>query len=74
LTAIGAPGCTLYLSLDILVPLLVTGGKATWNFPIPSVTALNGLRFYQQVGVFETSVNTLKMIFTNAGEGCIEIK
>lgn len=74
LTSFGATGCTLYVSLDVLVPLSVSGSKSTWDLLVPPVAGLLGFRFYQQGIVFEAGANTHNAILTNAGEGCIEIK
>ena len=73
LTSYGAPGCTLYVSLDVLFPLAVASGKSSWTLSVPPDTGLLGFRFYQQGIVFEAGANVHNAILTNAGEGCIEI-
>jgi arylsulfatase A-like enzyme len=74
LTSSGAPGCTLYTGLDVLMPLTASGGKSSWSVFVPPAADLFGFRFYQQVIVFEAGANTHGAILTNAGEGCIERK
>ena len=73
LTPYSAPGCTLYVSMDVLFPLSVAAGKSTWSLPVPPDAGLLGFRFYQQGVVFEAGANAHNAILTNAGEGCIEI-
>ncbi len=73
LASYGAPGCTLYVSLDVLFPLTVASGKSFWTLSVPPATGLLGFRFYQQGIVFEAGANVHNGILTNAGEGCIEI-
>ena len=73
LTPYSAPGCTLYVSMDVLFPLTVAGGKSTWSLAVPPDSGLLGFRFYQQGVVFEAGANVHNAILTNAGEGCIEI-
>jgi hypothetical protein len=72
LTPFKAPGCTLYTSLDALVLLTASSGKASWTVAVPPDSCLFGFRFYQQAIVFEAGANFHNAILTNAGEGCIE--
>lgn len=73
LTPYNAPGCTLYVSLDMLTPLAVTAGKSSWTLVVPPDAGLLGFRFYQQGIVFEAGANVHNALLTNAGEGCVEI-
>ena len=53
LTFVGAPGCTLYVSMELAFPLTGVGGVADFHLPIPPLLALSGLRYYQQALVYD---------------------
>jgi hypothetical protein len=66
----GAKGCSLFVSGEFLFPFLCSAqGKAKLPTPIPSMKALIGTRFYQQILVLDPQANTLGMVFSNAGNG-----
>jgi hypothetical protein len=71
LSAVGAPGCTLYTSIDAVVQLVNTAGTAQWQFAIPSTIALHGANFYQQALVLDPGTNGLGAVFTNAARATI---
>lgn len=72
LTPFGAPGCTLYTSLDIIFGMASnSNGSVKLNIPIPNVAALIGIIFYNQAFVVDPSANALGLAWTNAGEGKI---
>lgn len=48
---IGAPGCTLYVSLDQEQVLTNQGGIAAWNIPVPFDVHLAGLDAYMQLSL-----------------------
>jgi hypothetical protein len=48
LTRYGMPGCHLLVSVDSAQMLTVSGSTAVYSLPIPSVSGLLGLVFYQQ--------------------------
>ena len=65
LRQIGMPGCTLFVSGDLVTPLLNWNGTAFWQMTIPNAPHLVGLPFYLQAGVIDR-VNPLGMVVTNA--------
>lgn len=70
LTMFGAPGCNLYASLDLQLPVQADGnGKYSLSLPVPSDTSLKGFKFYNQYGVFDTGANPMGVAFSNAGAG-----
>jgi hypothetical protein len=67
LGALGMPGCTLFVSGDLVTMLLNWNGTAFWQTAIPNAPQLVGLPFYLQAGVID-HVNDLGMVVTNAAE------
>ncbi|MAE77425.1 MAG: hypothetical protein CMJ85_11210 [Planctomycetes bacterium] len=64
LTALGAPGCSLRASMDVLNPIVTTGsgpsngvGKATWA--LPNIPVLRGFDLYFQAMTVDASANAL---------------
>ena len=70
LSALGMPGCTLYVSIDVSMPLANTG-IAKWSIPLPRAAHLIGWRFYQQAVVVDLLANTAGVTVSNAGEGVV---
>ncbi|HEX6812624.1 MAG TPA: hypothetical protein VF384_13440 [Planctomycetota bacterium] len=71
LDAIGMPGCTGYVSLDLSFVLTGQNGACPWTIAIPSVPALSGLQFYVQGLVLDVGVNPMGFVATNAGAGLV---
>jgi hypothetical protein len=67
LAFLGMPGCRLYVSLDVVVPLTNNGGLATWSLPLPSIPHLTGARFHQQVANASPGSNALGLTTSNYG-------
>jgi hypothetical protein len=68
----GAPGCQLFVSMDLLAfVLLDAAGKATLSFPIPNQRSLIKKRFYNQAICLDAKANKLGLTFTNGGIGTI---
>lgn len=62
---IGWTGCTLYTSVEALMPVTNAGGSASWSLPVPNVSTLRGAMFYlQALAPVGTSVH-----MSDAGEG-----
>ena len=59
LGALGAPGCTWRVSLDLPVLLAGAGGASSFSFAIPNDRAYLGLRFYTQALVLDAAANAL---------------
>ncbi len=65
LALFGMPGCTLFVSSDLVTLLLNWHGTAMWQMGIPNAPQIIGLSFYMQAGVIDR-VNALGMVVTNA--------
>lgn len=62
----GMPGCRLFTSIEVTLPLLRSGpGTASTSFPVP---AIHGFGFFMQALVLDTAANSLGMIVSNAIE------
>ena len=63
LFVIGAPGCMVYESVDVTIPLPATGQLA---IQIPNVPSLVGGAFYNQAAAVSPGANLLGLITSNA--------
>jgi hypothetical protein len=71
LTPLGASGCKLLASLDILVGVTVnSSGALTQNFAVPDNNALVGFEFYNQYAIADAA-NTFGVVMSNGGRGKI---
>ncbi len=66
----GAPGCKIYTQPLAVVPALTVPGDARGlvrfrGAPLPRLAALEGLKFYEQVFVYDRTVNALGMRSSN---------
>ncbi|MBL8724703.1 MAG: hypothetical protein JNK49_11690 [Planctomycetes bacterium] len=66
LSQLGMPGCTLFVSGDLVANLLNWQGTAHWHLAIPNSQSLAGLQTYVQAAVVDR-VNALGLVVTNAG-------
>jgi hypothetical protein len=66
LASIGAPGCTLYVSIDQEFILSNLSGTATWNIPVPFDLNLLGLDAYLQGAVLVPGFNAANFVVANA--------
>ena len=67
LTPIGAKGCTLYTSIDLIMPVLANAkGEASLNIPFPNSKALVGVTLHTQGIVADKPANALGLAFSNA--------
>lgn len=62
LAALGAPGCDLYVSADVLDALITT----TWQIPLPNSSSIIDAVFYLQIAQIDIGVNSLDASFSNA--------
>jgi hypothetical protein len=68
LAAVGAPGCSLLMSNDVLqAGVTNSSGAAILPFAVPTTPALAGFRWYAQ-GAVLTSANALGLLTTNGIE------
>jgi hypothetical protein len=71
LTSLGAPGCQLLCSPDLVFGLVTdTAGRAKLPLSIPNDQRLNGLRWFNQYAVIDP-VNALRLAFSNGGEAIV---
>lgn len=72
LTAIGAPGNSLYTSMDFLLPFPMSGSGSQWQArctaPIPNDNLLSGLTFYAQSYYADANANAAGLVASNALE------
>jgi hypothetical protein len=71
LTMIGAPGCSLLSSVDLILAVATdASGNAKIPLSIPNSSSLNGLRWFNQYAVIDP-VNALQLVFSNGGEAIV---
>lgn len=67
LSPFGAPGNTLYCSLDLLVPATLKGGGSSWDanssVPIPNSQGLNGAAVFLSSMHVDLKANKLGLVF-----------
>ena len=73
LTSAGAAGCFLYAQNMFHASAVVTnfGGAGFFSLTIPNITALCGLRFYDQILVDDSKANRLGLVLTRRGQPII---
>jgi hypothetical protein len=73
LAFVGARGCKLYVSFDLVLGAVATGlsGGGSLVLPTPNDRALVGKIFHNQWFVLDRPANSLGLVFTNAGTGKI---
>ena len=59
-----APGCSVLVSQDVILPVANATGTANWSAPMPF---LRGASFYLQ-GIVVDPVNPLQLTFSNGGD------
>ena len=67
LDGIGATGCSLFASPDLLFPGAVSGGRVGFTLVIPGVPALTGVNFYTQGFALDATANRFGATLSNAG-------
>ena len=74
LGALGLPGCLLRCSP--LAPTLVSGagGIASFSLPIPNISTMRGLTFFQQALVLDPAANPLGATLSNSIRGVVGTK
>jgi hypothetical protein len=65
LTFLGAPGCSLRVSLDATDTVVGAGTTATWSFNIPNNPALLGVQLYNQAASLD-STNAFGFVMSDA--------
>jgi hypothetical protein len=64
LTAVGAPGNTLYVSLDLIVPIILSGGRGSTSLPIPNSAGLAGVSLFGQGLFLSAASNSLGIVWS----------
>jgi hypothetical protein len=73
LTTLGAPGCSLYASGEILLPVANFSGTGYLALPIPG-SLFAGTRFHTQSMVVDPTANSLGLVFSNAASGTVGVR
>ncbi len=71
LSPIGMPGCTLYVSMDLFVPVPNPASIASLTVPIPNTASMVGQSFYNQCFTVDPGATPLGVIASNAGHARI---
>ncbi len=71
---LGMPGCQLQSSVDIVEPMVVAGGSASWRQHICVCPNLIGLSFYNQAIVFDAGANSFGAVLSNPAVGTFGAK
>ena len=66
---IGMPGCRLFASLEMLVPVQFVGGQASLSGVVPNVPPLVGSRFFAQGLLADATANAPGLIVSNGVAG-----
>lgn len=75
LTVLGAKGCSLYASMDVVVAVPTSStGTASIAIKVPPSASLAGARFFTQFFAFDAAANSLGMTLTNAVTGTIGVR
>ncbi len=70
MSVLGAKGCKLLTSGDIILPKpVLSSGAASGTLPFPNLKVLVGVRFWQQWLVVDKPANNFGMVVTNGGAG-----
>ncbi len=73
LAAAGMPGCTLFVSPDVVVATFANTGVAAAGLAIPAGTGLIGLHVFVQGGVLDPGANPAGLVLSEAADGRIGI-
>jgi hypothetical protein len=71
LDPLGAPGCLLLASPDLLFPMVNTAGTASLTLPLPNDNGLVGVRYHNQGLVFDPTANKLGWTTSNGATATI---
>lgn len=71
LAPLGAPGCSLLVGPDLVLPLWNLGGVAPVTLSIPNDQGLVGIRFFVQGWAADPTANQLGIVVSNGGQGLI---
>jgi hypothetical protein len=68
LTGIGMDGCSLYATLDTLVPFGLTGAVTSYGFAVPNSSTLSGVTFAAQAATLTPGSTPLNLLSSNGLE------
>ena len=66
LASLGAPGCRLHTSLDVLAAFPANGGTGTWSLALPNDPAAIGFVFHCQALVVDATANAFGAVLSDA--------
>jgi hypothetical protein len=69
LDAIGMPGCTAWVTADLLLAGAATNGVAAWSVPIPPQAAIVGVELFAQGLSLDPTWNAAGLVASNALRG-----
>jgi hypothetical protein len=67
LKPLGASGCRLLVSADLVLLMSKSGGTASFTATIPNASNLVGLTFFEQGYVLDAGANALGLVVSNGG-------
>ena len=71
LAVLGAPGCNLYVSLDVVATVLLSGGTGTNTWNVPNLPSALGIAFYTQAAVFDPTSILPFQVDMSGGRGFV---
>lgn len=72
LAGVGAPGCSLLASADLLSLVNINGtGTGSLQYNLPNNFYLLNLHIYNQAAILDAGANSLGLAFTNGGVGLV---
>lgn len=71
LSGVGMPGCTLYVSADVLTLVPASAGAASWSVAIPANALLINMPFFNQVASIDPAANLAGLTVSAAGAGVV---
>ncbi|MBK9129797.1 MAG: hypothetical protein IPM13_18740 [Phycisphaerales bacterium] len=74
LSAFGMPGCRLYVSLDVTLPLAVSSGRANWSLFLPNRVSMVGWTVYQQVVTDAPGANPTGLVLSDYGTATVGVR
>lgn len=73
LGVIGAPGCSIYTSVELSLQLIGAAGVAPWTLPIPNLATLVGQSLFMQAIVIDPAVQA-GFVVSDAGQAILGAK
>ncbi|MBP8299119.1 MAG: hypothetical protein KA020_02040 [Planctomycetes bacterium] len=71
LASYGMPGCSAFVSTDVVVLVGASAGSATWSASLPNDPGYVGLKLFHQGISIDAGVNAASLVVSNAHAGTI---